>query len=92
MQNEAKSLFDTALKTKKKEDFWMAKIAIDTCKDHIIAASKKQAMERKCWGMDEPDLSRVDMESFSDKELDEFGLSGKVPQRFRKIFRGYNDD
>ena len=91
MQSEAKSLFDTALKTKKKEDFWMAKIAIDTCKDHIIAVSKKQAMERKCWGMDECDVSPADIAACTNEELDCYTRTHKLPMRFRKIFRSYDD-
>ncbi|MDD5411278.1 MAG: hypothetical protein PHF31_07675 [Methylobacter sp.] len=92
MQDSAKILFDTALKTKKKEDFWMAKIAADICKDHIISTSKKQMMERKCWGMDTLDLSPADLESFSEQELDDFCLTGKLPLRFRKIFRSFSDE
>jgi len=92
MQDSAKVLFDAALKTKKKEDFWLAKIAIDCVKDHIIAASKKQTMERKCWGLDEFDISPADVASLTNEELSHYVKTHKLPLRLRKIFRSFSDE
>ena len=106
MQNEAKSLFAEALEAQitldnagddkavkvAKNLWWQAKIAADVLKDHCSATKIKHDAERKCWAMDEGELSPHDLESFSDAELDYFGNTGKIPVRFQKIFRGYKDD
>ncbi|MFA5924795.1 MAG: hypothetical protein WC856_26510 [Methylococcaceae bacterium] len=105
MQDAAKALFNEAMEVRITADnafddkavkaaknlFWQAKIAADILKDHCAAIKIKHGAERTAWGMDALDLSPNDLESFTDQELDFFALTGKIPQRFKKIFRGYDD-